>query len=594
MTKHFLNDRIFEEFRRHIIPSTRDTPLSEEKTSVTFPDDIIDHENIGRILRFFHKADSLDVAKLLPVFNEVDKINRVDPRECSTAEVAAVVVTFVERILQKVGEIDPRFNSTLLHGGSFYDGVKIGKPDEFDFTAKIETLCSTVGMESRFSVRKKGFVYVVINDADAMRDFEDFFTDAEEDEILETGEKILSVKRIQRYFSELVDKALKTIKVPEALTPPDKKEGLSWHSINHGPCATIYATYYSTSMGEMSLDIDIAPTFDLPLPQYPPPVLKLANLPRLSDGKNPLQSKISEVLQYELKIMVVPFAFDKIMMDSDTLTWSYKYSETWRVSFNSLEKFVFSLYEIDSMEKQLYRVLKIMKESFIQKSPDLESKAGTSEMKFEEPPSTKLTSVTVEPVGFLSDCRVEPIGNWQEESDDDTADDQSTSSPCASCQNYEVLYERSSSPSNSDEDDEPKEEFENSETSEICGLENECSVDLKQESFQAPSDEVVNFNPTQGYRSSKPLFKTYYIKMILFSMKLLLVDQKIWTRENLPSLVLFMLKTFFFVYSSKQRRFNNFWFQEMIEPVARQSVGLEILQSLEDILEGLERRVDAV
>lgn len=32
----------------------------------------------------------------------------------------------------------------------------------------------------------------------------------------------------------------------------------------------------------------------------------------------------------------------------------------------------------------------------------------------------------------------------------------------------------------------------------------------------------------------------------------------------------------------------------MIEPVARQSVGLEILQSLEDILEGLERRVDAV
>jgi hypothetical protein len=421
----------------------------------------------------------------------------------------------------------------------------------------------------------------------------------------------MSVKRIQQYFSGLVDKALKSIKVPGVLTAP---EGLQWHSVNHGPCATIHATYHSTSVGDMSLDIDIAPTFDLPPPHYLPPVLISKNLPRLSDGKNPLQSKISEELQRELKIMVVPFAFDEITKNSDSLTWSYKYSETWRVSFNSLEKFFFSLYEINSVEKQLYRILKTMKESFIQKSSDLEKKAGTSEMKFEEPPSTALTSVTAEPVGVLSSWSVQPIGNWREESNDDSEDelddniddDQSpssqrfqneevlydrSSSPAVSSQNYQVLYERSSTSSHSDVDDEPKEGIRNSKIFKSRFLDNTSSVDSERDSFKTPPDDVLMFNPAQAYRDSKPLIKTYYIKMILFSMKLLLADQKIWARENLPSLVLFVLKTFFFVYSSKQRRFSNFWFQEMIEPVARKSVGLEILQSLQDILEGLEEKI---
>jgi hypothetical protein len=447
----------------------------------------------------------------------------------------------------------------------------------------------------------------VIKDTEAMRDFKDFFTDAEEDEILHSGDRIMSVTWIKEYFDKLVDKALKTIKAPEVLSPTD---GLPWHSILHGPCAAIRATYRSASVGDMNLDIDIAPTFDLPPPHYPTPlVLHLTNLPCLSDGRNPLQSKLYEVLQRELKIMVVPFSFDKVVKSSDSSGWFHKYSETWRVSFNSPEKFVFSLYEFDSVEKQLYRVLKTMKESFIQKSRDLETKAGTSEMKLQEPPSTIViaSSITMELIGF--DRRVRPIAKWEEESDEDTEDDQSASSP--SRQNYKVLYERSSSPPTLDVPttldvsptldvpttleviEEPKQGFENSQNLKTGCIDNEnsISIDLKQESVHPTPHDVISFDPTQGYRDSQPLIKTYYIKMILFFMKLLLVDQKIWARENLPSLVLFVLKTFFFVYSSKERRFNNFWFQEMIEPVAWQSVGLEILQSLEDILEGLEEKV---
>ncbi|XP_061174275.1 uncharacterized protein LOC133183329 [Saccostrea echinata] len=585
MSTGLLTNEVFEEFRRHILPSCQDTSSSEKRTHVAFPADIVDQENSERILSFFQRADSLDVAKLLNIFDDVDKINRVDPSVPSTAEVAAVVVTFVERILQRVGQIDPRFCSSLLHGGSFYDGVKIGRPDEFDFTAKIEKLCSTGAMESRFSQRKKGFVYVVINEPKAVEEFRDFFTDAEDDEILKSGEKILSVKKIQKHFSELVDKALGSINVPQVLAPAEKEKGFTWHSVHHGPCATVYATYYSVSLGEMSLDIDIAPTFDLPDPAYLPPVLNLQNLPRLSDGKNPLQSKLFEVLQNELKIMVVPFTFDRIAMNSHGQAWSYEYSETWRVSFNSLEKFVFSMHDNDSVEKQLYRVLKVLKESFIQKTHHLESKAGTSEMKFEEPPSTKMTSVTVEPVGFLSDFSVEPIGVWQEESDDDTEDEDSSGSLCASGHNYEILYERSSSLSESDQEDDIADGAKNT-----CNSKQVRRCEGVKQSPVSP-DEVINFIPPQSYRTSKPLIKTYYFKMILFTMKLLLIDHKMWNRENLPALVIFVLKILFFVYSSKHRCFVNFWFQEMIETTARQSVSLEILQSLEDILQELERKI---
>lgn len=71
-------------------------------------------------------------------------------------------------------------------------------------------------------------------------------------------------------------------------------------------------------------------------------------------------------------------------------------------------------------------------------------------------------------------------------------------------------------------------------------------------------------------------------------------ENEIWTRENLPALVVFVLKALFFVYSSNQKAFNNFWFQDIIDLPARPSVSLEILQSLEDIVDELERRMHDV
>lgn len=52
---------------------------------------------MARTQKFLKRADSLHETKLLDVFDKLNQVNRVDPKDLKTAEVA--VVTFVARII---------------------------------------------------------------------------------------------------------------------------------------------------------------------------------------------------------------------------------------------------------------------------------------------------------------------------------------------------------------------------------------------------------------------------------------------------------------------------------------------------------------
>lgn len=90
---------VFEEFRHHILPSSEDTLhfSQEDKSQRTFPSDVIDPDKVARTQKFLKRADSLHETKLLDVFDTLNQVNRVDPKDLKTAEVA--VVTFVARII---------------------------------------------------------------------------------------------------------------------------------------------------------------------------------------------------------------------------------------------------------------------------------------------------------------------------------------------------------------------------------------------------------------------------------------------------------------------------------------------------------------
>ena len=47
---------------------------------------------------------------------------------------------FVGNILAEVEKRDKRFQSTLIQSGSVYEGVKVRRPDEFDFMIRIDSL----------------------------------------------------------------------------------------------------------------------------------------------------------------------------------------------------------------------------------------------------------------------------------------------------------------------------------------------------------------------------------------------------------------------------------------------------------------------
>ncbi|XP_022806616.1 protein mab-21-like 2 [Stylophora pistillata] len=68
------------------------------------------------------------------------KLGRPLEREGETKQIQVAVETFVEDLLKCVGKLDSRFICKTIPSGSFYEGTKVGGPNEFDFMAEIEVL----------------------------------------------------------------------------------------------------------------------------------------------------------------------------------------------------------------------------------------------------------------------------------------------------------------------------------------------------------------------------------------------------------------------------------------------------------------------
>jgi hypothetical protein len=153
-----------------------------------------------------------------------------------------------------------------------------------------------------------------------------------------------------------------------------------------------------TTQDVVDLDIDIAPSIAYPEIHYKPIVLE--KLESLKDRNSFLD--ILENICFSTEVMLVPFRFD-YTEPSGKSSWHYHYSNTWRVSHSSIEKAVFSLFGKDSVEKKLCRILKILKEIYLQGTEEVEVQSNSRRLKLQEPPSTKLNFCTIEPVTSVSE-----------------------------------------------------------------------------------------------------------------------------------------------------------------------------------------------
>ena len=108
---------------------------------------------------------------------------------------------FVTSILVEVEKRDKRFRSTLIQSGSVYEGVKVRRPDEFDFMIRIDSLTN----KPFFHPCDKGEGYTkLILDEHEWEEFKD-------------DEGFFNPNLLSRFFKRLVNASLSDAKLPDGL-----------------------------------------------------------------------------------------------------------------------------------------------------------------------------------------------------------------------------------------------------------------------------------------------------------------------------------------------------------------------------------------
>ncbi|XP_078361222.1 uncharacterized protein LOC144645507 [Oculina patagonica] len=244
----------------------------------------------------------------------------------------------VSNILAQVEKKDKRFQSTLIHSGSVYEGVKVRQPDEFDFMIRIDSLMDKPLFHP--CDKGEGYAKLTLNEHGWME-----FND-------EQG--LFSPNLLCRHFKKLVNESLSDVEVPEGLRIQRASQELldgSWgpvfsdllgnssgqenpsgvmYSETHGPATTLYIDWQGgESYSNLSISVDLTLTLEYPTSKIP---VQLA--------KHPQEL---EVIMQKSGFHVVPAGFD-----------------VWRISFSMAEKEILS--SSPDGFKACYRILKIVRD----------------------------------------------------------------------------------------------------------------------------------------------------------------------------------------------------------------------------------------
>ena len=240
---------------------------------------------------------------------------------------------FVANILAEVEKRDKRFQSTLIQSGSVYEGVKVCRPDEFDFMIRIDSLTD----KPLFHPSDKGEGYTKL------------ILDEQEWEEFKDEEGFFNPNLLSRFFKKLVNTSLNNAERPKGLVikrdtqenwnetwwpiasmllgNSDQQEisGAMYSTETHGPATTFYIDWQgSDSYRRLTVSLDLTLTLDFQLTKLPAQLSKLAQ-------------EIYPVLQ-KCGFHVVPAGFD-----------------SWRISFSLAEKEI--LASSPDGFKACYRVL---------------------------------------------------------------------------------------------------------------------------------------------------------------------------------------------------------------------------------------------
>ena len=244
----------------------------------------------------------------------------------------------VSSIQVQVAKRDKRFQSTLIQIGSVYEGVKVHRPDEFDFKVRIDCLTN------------KSLLYPCENNPGYLR----LGQDDEKWKEFQDEQGFFNPYKICRHFKRLVNESWSTIDVPEGMAIQEVEQGYiegPWGVVftglvggegrpsevmdieSHGPATTIKVIWNGgSSYRGLLISVDLTLALEYSISKLPV---------RLSDQ---LPHTVASGYLNNAGFHVVPAGFDM-----------------WRISFSIAEKDILS----DSSDdfKACYRVLKYVRDS---------------------------------------------------------------------------------------------------------------------------------------------------------------------------------------------------------------------------------------
>jgi hypothetical protein len=308
---------------------------------------------------------------------QLDDSKKVVCNESQNQALAQQAELYTREILREVEQLDPRFKSTFLQSGSFYDEVKVGQPDEYDYMAKLELL--SIPGTAKAVPTKLGFARLVLEDYKTIDVWKEFLCEDFDEDSKEVFKNVLLVSKVQNEFRSLVMKAIKSVKMPERWQRnPCPKQ--------HGPCTMLeFLVDDFLPESQLYISIDLAPC--ITYPNYKD--IQFPFYENLNEGSFALLlSKVKK----ECEVLLVPFINDGLKkIKNHSCLYHESHREQLRVSFSLVEKDIFANFACNSIEKRVLRLLKILRDIHLRddgKWPEWEEPMP------DYPPSTQLVEVT--------------------------------------------------------------------------------------------------------------------------------------------------------------------------------------------------------
>ncbi|CAB4034493.1 Hypothetical predicted protein, partial [Paramuricea clavata] len=306
---------------------------------------------------------------------QLDDSRKVVCDESRNRALAEQAELYTREILREVEQLDPRFKSTFMQSGSFYDEVKVGLPDEYDYMAKLELL-SKPGTAKAVPT-KLGFARVILEDEEAIDFWEEFLCEDVDEDNEEVFENVLTISKLQEEFRSLVMKAIKSVKMPKKWQRDPCPE-------QHGPCAMLeFLVDDFLPEGQLYISIDLAPCITYPNYKY----VKFPFHKNLKEDSS-FALVLAQIVANERDVLLVPFVNDGLKKEKNhTCLYRPSYREHMRVSFSLVEKDVFGHFTCNSIEKRVLRLLKILRDVHLR---DDGKRQEWEEPMPDHPPSTQI------------------------------------------------------------------------------------------------------------------------------------------------------------------------------------------------------------